>query len=295
MKKLIAIVGPTATGKSDLAVEIARKIGAEIISADSRQVYRRLDIGSGKITKREMCGIPHHLLDVASPKRVFSVFEYKQKAEKVLEKIWQKGKPAILVGGTGQYIEAIVDGITFPEVAPNKKLRDKLEKMSLLKLQEKLKKLDPKRYKNIDVNNRVRLIRSIEIAEALGKVPKVKKQKRDFELTMIGLKAPKEILHKKIHERLQKRMRQGMASEVKKLHQKGLSWKRMESLGLEYRYLSRYLRGKISREEMLQELEKEIQRYAKRQMTWFQRDNRIKWFDARDKKKTLVSAKKFVS
>ena len=284
MKKLICIVGPTASGKSDLAVEIAKKIGGEVVSADSRQIYKGLNVGSGKITKKEMQGIPHYLLDVASPKRVFTVSDYQKKTEVVLNKIWKKNKVPILVGGTGQYIEAVVDGLVFPEVPPNKILRKKLDTASLSDLQKKLKKLDPRRYKEIDTNNPVRLIRAIEIATHLGKVPKLKKQKRYFETLIIGIKTNTDDLREKIHIRLLKRMRQGMLDEVKKLHKKeGVSWKRLESLGLEYRYLAYYLQNKMSKREMLEKLEIEIGRYAKRQRTWFKRDKRIKWFSLKER------------
>ena len=295
MKKFICIVGPTASGKSDLAVEIARKIGGEVVSADSRQVYKSLNIGSGKITKKEMCGIPHYLLDVASPKRVFTVSDYQKKTEAVLNKIWKKDKIPILVGGTGQYIEAIVDGLVFPEVPPNKELRKKLDKASLSDLQKKLKKLDPRRYEEIDIYNPVRLIRAIEIATHLGKVPKLKKQKRDFKTLIIGIKTDTDELREKVHTRLIKRMRQGMLAEVKNLHKKeGVSWKRLESLGLEYRYLAYYLQNKMSRSEMLEKLETEIGRYAKRQKTWFKRDKRIKWFSLKERGRIYDTTKNFL-
>lgn len=295
MKKLIAVVGPTASGKSDLAVDIALKIGnAEIISADSRQVYRGLNIGSGKITKKEMRGVPHHLLDVASPKRVFSIAQYQKKAQKSLESIWRKGKTPILVGGTGQYIEAIVDGITFPKVPPNRGLRKKLEHASLADLQTRLKALDPQRFKNIDKQNPVRLIRAIEIATALGKVPKVHKQKPNFDVLMIGIKTDKEILAKRIRARLHKRMKSGMLSEVKRLHKQGVSWKRLEALGLEYRYLALYLQNKLSKQEMLEKLETEIRKYAKRQVTWFKRDERVRWLSTISKNRLIEEGLGFV-
>lgn len=295
MKKLICIVGPTASGKSDLAVEIAEKIGGEVISADSRQIYKGLNIGSGKITKKEMQGIPHYLLDVASPKRVFTVSDYQKKTEVVLNKIWKRNKVPILVGGTGQYIEAIVDGLVFPEVPPNKLLRKKLGATSLSSLQKKLKKLDPRRYKEIDIYNPVRLIRAIEIVTYLGKVPKLQKQKRNFDTLIIGIKTNTDDLRGKIHTRLLKRMRQGMLAEVKKLYKKeGVSWKRLESLGLEYRYLAYYLQNKMSRSEMLEKLEIEIGRYAKRQKTWFKRDERIKWFKLSEKQKLEKTVDKFL-
>lgn len=273
--KILVICGPTATGKSDLAVELAIERNGEIISADSRQVYKGLDIGSGKITKKEMKGIPHYLLDVISPKKVFSVNNYQRLATEKIEDILSRGKLPIICGGTGFYIESIVDGIVLPEVKPNKELRKKLEKESVENLFKKLKKLDGKRAREIDKNNKVRLIRAIEIAEELGKVPKVKKiQKYDTEI--IGLDTDDENLKYRINKRLIKRL-PGIIREIKKLKEDGLSWKRLESFGLEYRYGALYLQNKISRKEMIEKLNIEIWHYAKRQITWFKRDKRIEW------------------
>lgn len=268
--KIIAIVGPTAAGKSAFAVSLAKKINGEIVSADSRQVYKSLNIGAGKITKKEMGGVKHYMLDVASPSKTYTVADYKKDALKAIEKIISRGKTPIIVGGSGFFIDAVTKNIDFPEVPPNKKLRTSLAKLSLNKLQEKLKKLDPKRYKNIDTKNPVRLIRAIEIATKLGKVPS-KKSKPIFEVETIYLDFPDKKLKARIHKRLLARMKMGMVNEAKKLHKNGLSWKRMEQLGLEYRYLARYLQNKISKEEMLVQLESEIWKYAKRQRTWFKK------------------------
>ena len=274
--KLIVILGPTATGKSDYAVKLAKKIGGEIVSADSRQVYTGLDIGSGKITKKEMRGIPHHMLDVANPKKVFSVSDFKKMAEQKIDGIITRGNTPILTGGTGFYIDAIVNGNVLPEVAPNMKLRKTLDKLSLQKLLAKLKKLDPARAKTVDTKNPVRIIRAIEIATALGKVPKLK-SKPKYDVELIGLSLPDEELKKRIHTRLLARMKQGMVREVSNLHKNGLSWKRLNDLGLEYRYVALYLQNKLTKPEMLLQLEKEIWQYAKRQKTWFKRDRRIRW------------------
>lgn len=292
-KSVIVILGPTATGKSDLAVEIAKKVNGEIISADSRQVYKGLDIGSGKITKREMRGVPHYLLDVVSPKTVFSVADFKKKAEKAIAEIIKKNKAPIIAGGTGFYIQSIVDGIALPKVKANKELRKKLEKQNTEKLFETLVKLDPDRAAEIDPKNRVRLIRAIEIVKELGKVPKIKKSSK-YEVLQIGLDWPDKVLKKRIRDRLVKRMKQGMVAEVKKLHKNGISWKRLEQLGLEYRYLALYLQNKISKEKMLEKLETEIWHYAKRQRTWFKKDNRIKWFKPTEKVKINKEVKNFI-
>ena len=282
--KIIVVLGSTATGKSDLAVLLAKKFNGEVISADSRQVYKGLDIGSGKITKKEMMGVTHYLLDVVSPKKVFTVVDFQQKAEKAISQILTKGKVPIIAGGTGFYIQSIVDGITIPEVKENKELRNKLEKQETAKLFETLKKLDSKRAKEIDQNNRVRIIRAIEIAKELGKVPKVKKNPK-YDVLQIGLNWSDEILKKRIYDRLISRMKKGMVAEARKLNKRGLSFKRMEELGLEYRYLAKFLKKEISREEMIEKLNTEIWHYAKRQKTWFKRDTRIKWFKPSEVKK----------
>lgn len=277
--KVIVILGQTATGKSDLAVKIAKKINGEIISADSRQVYKGLDIGTGKITKKEMKGVPHYMLDIANPKKKFSVAEYQEKCIYAIADILKRNKTPIICGGTGFYIDAITKGIVFPEVPPNKKLRKILEKKNIKQLLVILKKLDPARANTIDQNNKVRLIRAIEIAKALGKVPKITETKLPYKFIKIGLYLPEDLLKKKINTRLLKRITAGMLNEGKKLHRLGLSWKRMNELGLEYRFISLYLQNKITKQEMVVRLNQEIYQYAKRQMTWFKRDPEIRWFD----------------
>ena len=276
--KVLVVLGPTAVGKSDLAVEMARLHNGEIISADSRQVYTGLDIGTGKITTKEMRGVPHHLLDVINPKKVYSVELWKKQAEDAIEDILSRGKLPIICGGTGFYIQSVVDNITLPDVPANKDLRKKLAQLEPAELFLMLKKLDSKRAKNIDKQNPVRLIRAIEIATALGAVPKAKKVKSNYNFIQIGLTLPLDTLREKIHTRLLARMKKGMLAEAEKLHANGLSYKRVEELGLEYRYLALYLQNKITKEEMLERLTIEIGQYARRQMQWFKRDARIKWF-----------------
>ncbi len=268
--KIIVVCGPTATGKSDYAVTLAQKNNGEIISADSRQVYRGLDIGSGKITFQEMQGIPHHLLDVASPKRVFSVVQFQTKARKAIRDIVKRGKTPIICGGTGFYIDALIYDQSFPLVKSNTVLRKALEKLTTAELAEKLHILDTERFETIDVHNRVRLIRAIEIATALGSVPKIEK-KSLYDVVWYYLDFPDEVLQKRIHDRLLKRLSQGMEDEVRHLHKNGVSWKRLEALGLEYRYFALYLQGTLSKETMLAQLESEIWKYAKRQRTWFKK------------------------
>ena len=289
LPKLIVILGPTATGKTALSIKLAKKFNGEIISADSRQVYKGMDIGTGKVTKKEMKGIPHYLLDVASPKRKFTVVQYQKLALEAIRKILKKGKLPFLVGGTGFYIQAVVNGVFFPKIKPDWQLRGELEKLSTQKLFNKLKKLDPKRAKTIDKKNRRRLIRALEIVIKSGKpVPPLKKKPPEFKVLMIGIKKSLKEIKKLIKKRLLKRLRRGMITEVKRLRKEGISWKRLEDFGLEYRYIAQYLQGKINRKEMMRKIQKESEHYAKRQMTWFKKDKRIFWI------KNYKEAKKIV-
>lgn len=278
--KVIVILGQTATGKSDLAVRIAlrlrsgqaQKNGGEIVSADSRQVYKGLDIGTGKITQKEMKGVPHHLLDVANPRYKFTVSEYQKKAIYAIAEIIKKGKTPIICGGTGLYIDAITKGIVFPEVPPNNKLRTILEKKSEIELFKILQKLDPERAKNIDAKNKVRLVRAIEIAKALGKVPLITQGSPVYKFIKIGLYLPDDLLKKKIEKRVKqmfdKKNGGGLLNEIKKLEKLGISNKRLKELGFEYY------------EPTYEKVVTETIKYAKRQMTWFKRDKEIKWLGA---------------
>jgi len=294
--KLIVIVGPTATGKSDLAVWLAKKFNGEIVSADSRQVYRGMDIGTGKITKVEMSNIPHHLLDIASPRQSFSVARFQKMAKAKIREIVKRGKLPILCGGTGFYIQSIIDDIQIPEVKADLKLRKSLSKKSTVELLKILQKLDPRRAKTIERKNKVRLIRAIEIARALGKVPKLKiKPSKEFAILEIGLFLDKEKLNKKIEKRLQTRIEEGMIEEVKNLNRSGISWRRLENFGLEYRFVAMFLQKKLTREEVLEKLLIAIRQYARRQMTWFKKDQRIIWINPKDKKGAEKLVKKFLS
>ncbi|MBI2631177.1 tRNA (adenosine(37)-N6)-dimethylallyltransferase MiaA [Candidatus Nomurabacteria bacterium] len=268
MKKVIVILGQTATGKSAFAVKIAKKINGEIISADSRQVYKGLDIGTGKIARKEMRGIPHHLLDVINPKHKFTIAEYQKKAIYAIAEIVKKERVPIIVGGTGFYIDAITKGTVFPKVPPNPKLRKNISKLDGRQLLMLLQKLDKKRAQNIDIHNKVRLIRAIEIATALGKVPSLITKKPKYKFIKIGLFLPSNKLEKKIRLRVKKMFKKGLPKEIKKLKKSGVSGKRLKELGFEY--------FEPTEEKVI----KETVKYAKRQMTWFKRDKEIKWFDA---------------
>lgn len=292
-QKSLIILGPTASGKSDLAVEIACYIkknlpySSAVISADSRQVYKGFDIGAGKITHTEMRGVPHYGLDIASPKRRFTVSQYQQYTKKILACLAKQRMLPIICGGTGLYIDSVLYNYALPSVKPNFALREKLEKISTEKLFSLLTKKDPARAQTIDRNNRRRLIRALEILEEQKQIQPLI-QKPAFDALIIGINPPQELLYQRIHARLIKRLKSGMIAEVKKLHEQGLSYKRLESFGLEYRFVARFLQGKITKEEMIVQLEQEIKKYTKRQMTWFKRNKSIIWI----KKPTLNKALK---
>lgn len=271
--KIIVVCGPTSTGKSDYAVKLAKQINGEIISADSRQVYIGMDIGSGKITKKEMDGIPHYMLDVASPKRTFSAAQYKKHAGRYITKILKKRKTPIICGGTGFYIDALL-GLEFPEVKPNPALRKKLEKQSTIELAKQLETLDRERYESIDVHNKVRLIRAIEIATTLGKVPKIIK-KTPYDVSWILLDMPDEELKQRIEKRLLSRLKKGMVAEVEKLHTNGVSFQKLVSFGLEYKYCALYIQKKISKRDMIEAIKTASWQYVKRQRTWLKRNKAI--------------------
>lgn len=294
LKKIVVVLGPTAVGKSALAVNLAKKFNGEVVSADSRQIYKSLDIGTGKINMEEMLGVPHHMLSFLDPKKKYSAEEYRRDAQKALENIFKKNKIPIICGGTGFYIDTLIYNTSLPSVTPNLKLRKKLSKKSAGELADILKKMDPERALEIDIKNPRRLIRAIEIAEVLGKVPKIKKSKK-YDALLIGLDMSDKKLKEKINIRLLERLpagkagiREGMIGEARKLRRAGLSLKRMEELGLEYRFLAKFLKGEMTRDEMADKLKTEIWRYAKRQRTWFKKNKDIISFDVSNE----MSAKK---
>ncbi len=279
-QKLIVILGATSSGKSDLAVRLAKKFNGEVVSADSRQVYRGMNIGSGKITTKEMQGIPHYLIDVISPKKKFSVVQYRRLALKAIKDIFRKRKTPILCGGTGFYIQSIIDGITIPQVKPDWKLRKELDKSTTDELFKKLKKIDKQRAAAIDRHNKRRLIRALEIIMKTKKsVPALKKNPLPYPFLIIGIKKEKEILKQLIKKRLLKRLQQGMIQEIEKLRKDGVSWKRLEEFGLEYRYIAKYLQKKLDYDAMLAQLQKATEHFAKRQNTWWKKDKRIFWIE----------------
>jgi tRNA dimethylallyltransferase len=293
--QILAIVGPTASGKSGLAIETALKYDGEIISADSRQIYRKMDIGTGKVTLEEQALVKHHLIDIREPNEDYNVTDFKQDAKVLIKNIQNRDKLPIICGGTLFWVQALIDNQSFPAVSPDVKLREKLSLLSREKLFEKLKTLDPDRAETIDAKNPVRLIRALEIVQAIGKVPAIdsypnlvsgsrtntapfedegvlKQVQNDHTNSfIIAINPPKEILDAKIKKRLDERFGQGMIEEVKHLHEQGIKWTRLEAFGLEYRWIALFLQGKIDEQTMREKLYFDIIHYAKRQLTWLRR------------------------
>jgi len=266
--KLIVILGPTAAGKSTLAVKLAKKFNGEIISADSRQIYKEMDIGTNKIKVKETSGIRHHLLGILPPDKSFSSGEFQKKAVKQIKAVQKRNKIPFLVGGSPFYIYPVVEGWIFPKTKTNKAERKRLEKNTAAELWQKLKKLDPQRAKTIDKNNKRRLVRAIEIAEQLGKVPKLEKTPQ-FSCLIIGINPPKEELKERINERVNKMIKAGLEKEVRRLVKKYGWTSALESIG--YQEWKEYFEGKTKKEEVVEKIKKNTLQLAKRQMKWFKK------------------------
>jgi len=279
--KLLVVVGPTAAGKTKLAVKLAYQFDGEIVSADSRQVYRGMDIGTGKdladfrlqISDCRFKTIRHHCIDVVSPNTDFNLAKYVKLANKAIKDIQKRGKLPILTGGTGLYFQAIADGYNLSNIKPDKVLRTKLEKQTVAQLEKMLKNLDPG-FKQ-DIKNKRYLIRYIEILKNSQKplLNILQKQGGAYNCLVLGVDLPREEINKKIDKRLVQRIEnEGMIEEVKNLHFKNkVSWQRLESFGLEYKFISQYLWGKLEYKEMVEKLAIAIHQFAKRQVTWLRR------------------------
>lgn len=276
--KLVVILGTNASGKSGLGIELALKYGAEIVSADSRQVFRGLDLGSGKVTKEEMKGVPHFLLDVAEPGDFFSLKEYQELAYKAIDDIILRGRQPFLVGGTGLYVNAVADGYELSDAPVDAEFRAKVEAMSLKELQALVsEKLDTV-PDTLDMKNKRRLERAAEKIFQ-GKPLNLESVKR-YETLCLGVTWEREKLYKRIEERLDRRLDEGMIEEVEGLMERGVSDDFLYRLGLEYRYIMLYLRGRFKdREEFRAKLFMEIRHLAKEQMTWFRKRKDVYWLN----------------
>jgi tRNA dimethylallyltransferase len=311
INRLLVICGPTATGKTALGMELAKKFNGELVSADARQVYKGMDIGTGKdlpkfsifnfqfsIDKKQIGyflleEIPVWLYDVVEPDYRFNVADYAECASRVIQDIWQRKKLPILVGGTGFYIKALIDGIETLGVPPDWELREKLRNLEIKKLREILKEIAPERLEKMnesDRNNPRRLIRAIEIVKnSKFQIPNSKQiQNSKFKIQnvlFVGLKAPYKVLYERIDRRVEERVRQGIIEEIQKLIKKGYNWENSAiGMTIGYREWEKYFKSFKLKEEVIQRWKFAEHAYARRQMTWFKKDKRIHWFDISQKK-----------
>ena len=277
-KKLVCIVGTNASGKSGLGIELAKKFNAEIVSADSRQVFKGLDLGSGKVTVEEMQGVPHHMLDVAGINEFYSLSDFQKGAYAAIDDIFARGYNPFLVGGTGLYLNALVDGYNLTECPPDEKLRKELEAKPIEELLKIIREKDSAALERLDCNNKRRLERAAE--KLIMGVPLNLPSTPRYETLLLGVTWDRPTLHKRIEERLDRRLEQGMIEEVERLIAQGATDEFLYKLGLEYRYILWYLRGKYeSKQEFRAALKTAINQLAKEQMTWFRKRKDIIWLD----------------
>jgi len=279
---LLVILGPTASGKTRLGVEVARVLSGEIISADSRQVYRGMDIGTGKDLE-EYGSVPYHLIDIVDPGYDFNVFEFQRRFLQAFNGIRARGRLPVVVGGTGMYLDAVLRGYRLLDVPENPGLRHELASFSLENLAARLKGSNPKLHNTTDLLDRERLTRAIEIAESGREREQPPSILPEIEPIVFGIRLEREILRQRITERLRERLNRGMIEEVKELAKKGTSFETLEFYGLEYRFVAKFLKGELNRNDMFQKLNSAIHQFAKRQETWFRRMERqgilIHWVD----------------
>jgi tRNA dimethylallyltransferase len=283
--KLVVFLGPTTSGKSGLGIRLAQHFNGEIISADSRQVYRGLDIGTAKVSPTEQALVPHHLLDVANPCEIYTVAQFQRDAIAAINGILKRGHQPFLVGGSAHYIQAVVDNLDIPHIEPQSELRAQLEKRPLPELLEQLEELDPRSAATIDRSNPRRIIRALEVCLTSGRPFSQQRKISEplYQSLLLGIEWPREELYRRIDKRVDERMQQGMVQEVQTLLDEGISHQRLEALGLEYRYISRWLTGAIENEdEMVQRLKYAIHDFTRRQLTWFRKEKRIIWINGGD-------------
>jgi tRNA dimethylallyltransferase len=293
--KVIAIVGPTASGKTALSIELAKKIDGEVISADSRQVYIGMDIGTGKVTPEEMAGVKHHLIDIADPVTVYTGSDFVKDASAAITTILSREHVPIITGGTFFYLDLLRGKMKAAPVEPNEDFRNTLAHFKDDELFSQLQDKDPRRASTIDPFNRRRLIRALEVIEALGSVPEQTTTDSPYEWLLLGIETKVDALHDKIRERLLSRLESGMIQEVETLVKQGVTYERLDDLGLEYRYIGQFLQKNLTYDEMVTELETKIRQYAKRQMTWLKRDGEIEWFSNENRIEILERARQFLA
>ena len=289
--KVIVICGPTASGKTGLSIELAKKIGGEIISADSMQIYKEMDIGTAKATEKEMQGIKHYMINIIYPNERYSVADFKKDAENSIEEILNKNKIPILVGGTGLYIDSVVNRIEYNEIDTDLKYRGKLEKIAekdgLEKLYKMALEIDKNATEKISVNDKKRIIRVLEIYKSTGKTKtelelESRKKEPKYSFFIFGTELARENLYNKINLRVDKMIEEGLIEEVEKITQKYKDFPTaMQGLG--YKEIKEYLEGNCTKEEAIEKIKMETRRYAKRQLTWFKRNKDIIWLNMEDK------------
>lgn len=289
--KVVVIVGPTASGKTALSIELAKKINGEIISCDSMQIYKDMDIGSAKVTKEEMQGIKHYMVDEISPTKRFSVADYKKQAEKAIEEIVLKNKVPIIVGGTGLYVNSLIYGIEYPENKVDLEYRNSLMEIAqteegLSKLYLQAKKIDEEAMKKISTNDKKRIIRILEIYHETGKnKTELEKESRSnevkYDYKIFAINIERQILYERINKRVDIMLEKGLIEEVKMLIAKYPTFPTaMQAIG--YKEIIEYFNGEISKDEAIDKIKQESRRYAKRQITWFKRIENTKWIDGLD-------------
>jgi len=294
---LVVVLGPTASGKSTLGITLAQQFHGEIVSADSRQVYRGLDIGTAKVTPEERALVPHHLLDIADPREVYTVSQFQRQAINAINDILARGHKPFLVGGSPHYIQAVVDHLDIPHIPPQPALRAQLETRPLSELVAQLEELDPESAATIDRNNLRRVIRALEVCLVSGKPFSQQRGVAEplYRCLLLGIHWPREVLYQRIDARVDERMQQGMVQEVCDLLSKGVTHERLEALGLEYRFISRWLRGEFASEaEMVERLKFAIHDFTRRQLTWFRKDKRIVWLEGMDVERAEEEVRRFL-
>lgn len=295
--KVIVICGPTASGKTALSIELAKTIGGEIISADSMQIYRQMDIGSAKPTKEEMQGIPHYMIDFISPSTRYSVAEYKKDAMQAIKQVLDKEKVPIIVGGTGLYVDALIYNITYQDIEFDQKYRNELEEMAktqgLEKLYDMAKNIDAQAMKNISPNDKKRILRVLEIYHQTGKTKteqeiQSRKEEVPYDYCVFALNWDRQVLYDRINQRVDNMIQQGLIKEVEKITKEYSQYPTaMQALG--YKEIKEYLDGKVTKEQAIETIKQETRRYAKRQLTWFRKNKQTIWLDGQKDKQDNVN------
>ncbi len=295
-KKLLFVVGPTAVGKTDTAIHLAKTLNGEIISADSMQIYRYMNIGTAKPTLEEQEGIPHYLLDCVNPNESFSVAEFQKQAKEIIDDITSRGKLPIIAGGTGLYVNSLLYEMDFTSTISNWDLRNQLEEEAKVQgneyLHNKLREIDPQAAERIHPNNVVRVIRAIEVnhegGENMGDFRRDVKINSDYDCVLLGLTRDREELYNRVNLRVDIMIQQGLIEEVKKLMEMGYSEDLVAFKGLGYKEIISYLKGESTLDEAIEILKRDTRRYAKRQLTWFKRYDMIKWYNLTDNPKKEI-------